>query len=212
MSAAPPAKAFLLAGGLGTRLRPLTDATPKCLVPVGGRPMLHWWLLICERLGVKEVLLNTHHLAEQVRAFVRARATSMKVTLFHEERLLGTAGTLAANRGFVEGQRDFWIFYADTLVGAEMSPMVALHRTRGADLTLGVFRSPEPKSGGVVELADGGDSDTTGLGFLKGTSHLRNISERLTFVTISRIYIGLLGISHEHLPISAQCCDAHRAK
>lgn len=152
-----PSKAFLLAGGLGTRLRPLTDATPKCLVPVGGRPMLHWWMLICERLGVREVLLNTHHLPDQVRAFARLRATRMKVTLVHEERLLGTAGTLAANRRFVEGERDFWIFYADTLIGADMSPMAELHRARGADLTLGVFRSLEPKSGGVVELAaDGG--------------------------------------------------------
>lgn len=156
MSGERPAKAFLLAGGLGTRLRPLTDATPKCLVPLGGRPMLHWWLLICERLGVREVLLNTHHLPDQVRAFVRSRPTPMKVTLFHEERLLGTAGTLAANRRFAEGERDFWIFYADTLIGADMSPMPALHRARGADLTLGVFRSPDPKSGGVVELAADG--------------------------------------------------------
>lgn len=153
---APPAKAFLLAAGLGTRLRPLTDTTPKCLVPVGGRPLLHWWLRICERLGVKEVLLNTHHLAPQVREFVRTRTSSVKVTLYHEEKLLGSAGTLAVNRHFVAGEKDFWIFYADTLVGADMSPLVKLHRAHHADLTFGLFVSPDPKSGGVIELAADG--------------------------------------------------------
>lgn len=152
----PPAKAFLLAAGLGTRLKPLTDTVPKCLVPVGGRPMLHWWLRICERLGVKEALINTHHLAPQVREFVRSRTTSVKVTLYHEETLLGSAGTLAANRHFVAAEKEFWIFYADTLIGADMSPMVALHRAARADLTLGLFKSPDPKSGGVVELAPDG--------------------------------------------------------
>lgn len=156
MSGGGPAKAFLLAAGLGTRLRPLTDSTPKCLVPVGGKPVLHWWLEACGRLGVREVLLNTHHLAGQVRAFVAARAGGPRVTLFHEDVLLGSAGTLAANKDFVAGERDFWIFYADTLIGADLAPLAALHRARGADLTLGLFRSPDPSSGGVVELgADG---------------------------------------------------------
>jgi mannose-1-phosphate guanylyltransferase len=156
MSARGPAKAFLLAAGLGTRLKPLTDATPKCLVPVGGAPVLHWWLVVCERLGVREVLLNTHHLAEQVRDFVAARTGGPKVTLFHEPELLGSAGTLAANKDFVKGEEDFWVFYADTLIGADLAPLAALRRARGADLALGLFRSPDPSGGGVVELAPDG--------------------------------------------------------
>jgi len=80
----------------------------------------------------------------------------MKVSLSHEETLLGTAGTVSANRSFTAGERDFWIFYADTLIGADLSPMIKLHRARGADLTMGVFQSPDPKSGGVVELAADG--------------------------------------------------------
>ncbi|NNN06520.1 MAG: nucleotidyltransferase family protein [Elusimicrobia bacterium] len=156
MSATGPAKAFLLAAGLGTRLRPLTDATPKCLIPIGGRPLLHWWLEVCARLGVREVLLNTHHLAEQVRAFVRARVGGPRIVLFHEDALLGSAGTLVANKSFVAGERDFWIFYADTLIGGDLAGLSVLHRARGADLTLGLFRSPNPSSGGVVELADDG--------------------------------------------------------
>jgi mannose-1-phosphate guanylyltransferase len=156
MSGAAPAKAFLLAAGVGSRLRPLTDSTPKCLVPVGGKPILHWWLVQCERLGVREVLINTHHHSEQVRSFVAARPTSLRVSLFHEETLLGSAGTLAANKPFVAGEKDYWIFYADTLIGADLSVLPHLHRARRADLTLGLFRSPNPSSGGVVELATDG--------------------------------------------------------
>ena len=155
MSGPVPTKAFLLAAGLGTRLKPLTDATPKCLVPIGGRPLLYWWLASCERLGVREVLVNTHHHADQVRAFARSLTVNVSVTLSHEETLLGSAGTIAANRDFA-GAGDFWIFYADTLIGADLRPLAGLHRARRADLTLGLFRSPDPKSGGVVELAGDG--------------------------------------------------------
>lgn len=156
MRAEGPAKAFLLAAGLGTRLRPLTDATPKCLVPIGGRPLLHWWLTICERLGVREVLINTHHLSDQVREFVCSRTNSLSVRLFHEESLLGSAGTLAANKEFAAGERDFWIFYADTLIGQDLMILADLHRSRKADLTLGLFKSDDPRSGGVVELSPDG--------------------------------------------------------
>ena len=156
MTPSGPAKAFLLAAGLGTRLRPLTDRTPKCLVPIGGRPLLHWWLVVCERLGVREILLNTHHLAEQVRDFVKAEKSALSIQLSHEKSLLGSAGTLAANKDFVRGEQDFWIIYADTLIGADLMPLARLHRAEKADLTLGVFRSEDPKSGGVVELSPAG--------------------------------------------------------
>jgi mannose-1-phosphate guanylyltransferase len=156
MSARGPAKAFLLAAGLGTRLRPLTDKTPKCLVPVGGKPLLHWWLTVCERLGVREVLLNTHHLAGQVNDFVKARRNECVVTLFHEPELLGSAGTLSHNKGFVKNEEDFWIFYADTLIGGDLGALARLHRSTRADLTLGLFKSPDPRSGGVVELGENG--------------------------------------------------------
>lgn len=156
MSAPGPAKAFLLAAGLGTRLRPLTDKTPKCLVPVGGKPVLHWWLVLCERLGVREVLLNTHHLADQVREFVRSRRNECVVKLSHEPELLGSAGTLSNNKDFVRDETDFWVFYADTLIGGDLAQLYRLHRSRRADLTLGLFKSPDPRSGGVVELAADG--------------------------------------------------------
>ena len=104
-------KAYLLAAGPGTRLRPLTDRVPKCLVPVGGEPVLGRWLRACHLSGVDEVLVNTHHLPEAVRAFTDGpgRAHGVSVRLHHEERLLGSAGTVRATRDFVRGEESFLI-------------------------------------------------------------------------------------------------------
>lgn len=151
-----PTKAFILAAGLGTRLRPLTDKTPKCLLPVQGKPMLEHWLSACRRLGIEEVLLNTHYLAAQVEAFVAKRPGPPRVTLFDEEKLLGSAGTLAANRAFLAGAPAVWVLYADTFIQADLSPLWDLHRRLKPQATLGLFRPPDPRACGVVELASDG--------------------------------------------------------
>jgi mannose-1-phosphate guanylyltransferase len=80
----------------------------------------------------------------------------MAINIVHEPELLGSGGTLAANQAFVAGEKDYWIFYADTLIGADLRPLVALHRENQADLTLALFRSPNPSSGGVVEIDQSG--------------------------------------------------------
>lgn len=151
----PPKKAFVLAAGLGTRLKPLTDTTPKCLLPVRGKPMLEHWLRICENLGVQDVLINTHHLAAQVEAFAKARQGNVRVRLFDEPKLLGSAGTLAANKAFLAGEPCAWVLYADTFIQADLMPLWTLHQKLKPKATLGLFRAPDPRACGVVEL--GGD-------------------------------------------------------
>ena len=145
-------KSFLLAAGLGTRLRPLTDKVPKCLVPIHGKPLLSIWLGICERLGIEEVLINTHHLADQVRAWARAQKTRVAINLVHEEVLLGSAGTVAANRDFVGEDEDFFVFYADNLVHADLNVLKSIHLRHNGVLTIGLFRTPTPQSCGIVTL------------------------------------------------------------
>ena len=66
----PARRAFLLAAGLGTRLRPLTDRVPKCLLPIAGKPLLGHWLTLSQHHGFTDVLINVHHLADQVEAYV----------------------------------------------------------------------------------------------------------------------------------------------
>jgi len=149
-------KAIILAAGLGTRLRPITLTTPKCLVPINGVPLLELWLRDCERAGVDAVLVNTHHLAERVEEFVAARR-GVPVTLAYEPTLLGSAGTIAANWSFVDGGESFLVVYADNLTTFRLSELVAFHATHDQIASIALFRSPNPSACGVVEM------DGTGL-------------------------------------------------
>jgi len=148
-------KAFLLAAGLGTRLRPLTDRTPKCLLRVGDRTLLDIWLDELARVGVDEVLLNTHHLAALVREHVTARTGGPAVRLSYEPALLGSAGTLVANRDFVDGEDMFLAVNADNLTDFDVELLVKEHRAGGAIATLTLFHAPNPSACGIVEVDDG---------------------------------------------------------
>jgi len=144
-------KAIILAAGLGTRLRPITLTTPKCLVPINGVPLLEIWLRECERAGVDAVLVNTHHLAERVEEFVAARR-GVPVTLAYEPTLLGSAGTIAANWSFVEGEESFVVVYADNLTTFPLADLIAFHGTHDRIASMALFRSPNPSACGVVEM------------------------------------------------------------
>lgn len=144
-------KAFLLAAGVGSRLRPLTDTTPKCMLPVGGRPMLDIWLDALTTADVDEVLVNLHHLPEVVRNHLAARPGPPDVRMCYEPELLGSAGTLAANRKWVADEDFFLTCYADNLTDFDLRSLIKGHRENRAVATIGVFHSANPAAGGVVE-------------------------------------------------------------
>lgn len=107
-------RALLLAAGFGTRLLPLTERLPKCLVPINGRPLLDYWLENLLKGGVEEVIINTHYLAPLVHQFLNQSSWSSRVTIVHEERLLGTGGTILKNREFF-GMNLLWLSMLTTL-------------------------------------------------------------------------------------------------
>jgi mannose-1-phosphate guanylyltransferase len=154
-------RAFLLAAGVGSRLRPITDTIPKCMVPIDGQPMLDIWLDAFDRAGVDEVLVNLHHLPDVVRHHLEARPGTPAVRTFFEPELLGSAGTLAANRAWINGEEMFLACYADNLTDFDLSSLVQAHREHGAIATLTVFHSERPAAGGVVDL----DATGTIVGF-----------------------------------------------
>jgi mannose-1-phosphate guanylyltransferase len=145
-------KAFLLTAGLGTRLRPLTDTTPKCMLDIDGRPLLDMWLDAFDRAGVNEVLVNLHHLPDVVRHHIAARTGPPAVRTFFESELLGSAGTLIANREWVDGEDLFLACYADNLTDFDLRSLIQAHREYDAVATLTVFHSERPWAGGVVEI------------------------------------------------------------
>jgi len=150
-------RAILLAAGLGTRLQPLTNTTPKCLVPINDKPLIEIWLEQLTQAGFGPFLVNTHYLAEQVNAFIGASRFRDSVSLVHELELQGTAGTLINNLRFFQGE-DGLLIHADNYCLADFTAFHQAHLNRPADciMTMMTFRTDSPSSCGIVELDERG--------------------------------------------------------
>ncbi|SMP82870.1 mannose-1-phosphate guanylyltransferase [Desulfonatronum zhilinae] len=148
-------QAMLLAAGQGLRLRPYTNTTPKCLMPIGGKPLLEIWLERLTASGIGPFLINTHYLAEQVTDYIYSSPYRDHVTLVHEPDLLGTAGTLIANLDFFQG-RDGLLIHADNYCLADLKAFAKAHAQRPPECLVAMmtFRTATPSSCGIVELDD----------------------------------------------------------
>ena len=146
-------RAILLAAGLGTRLRPLTNQIPKCLVTIKGKPLLGIWLGKLTEVGVESILVNTHHLADKVEAYVASGNYKGSVVVVNEPILPGTAGTLIANLPFFENE-DGFLVQADNYIREDLWRFVAAHKMRspGCVITMLTFRSDNPSTCGIVEV------------------------------------------------------------
>ncbi len=148
-------KAILLAAGRGERLRPITDAVPKCLVPIAGRPLLDYWLESCAKHGFNEVLVNTSYMHELVEAYLKSCKWPGRVTIAREERLLGTAGTLRAHWDFVAREDVFLFAHADNYTNLDLTRFLLSFRAgRRADTVIAaaLFRTDAPSTCGIVRL------------------------------------------------------------
>jgi mannose-1-phosphate guanylyltransferase len=150
-------RALLLAAGFGTRLRPLTDTIPKCLVPIQGKPLLGIWLERLHRVGIDRFGVNTHHLAGQVRDFVEAGPYRNQVTLMPEPSLLGTAATLLKNMDFFQGN-DGLLIHADNYCLADFGAFIQAHHQRPPEclMTLMAFHTHSPSTCGILQCDDRG--------------------------------------------------------
>lgn len=149
-------KAYLLAAGLGTRLRPITESVPKCLVPINGRPLLAYWLDLLERHDVREVLINLHFLPGPVQEFIASYSGPVAITTMMEESLLGSGGTLHAARDFVLGEEQFYILYADNLTNVDLGRLRRFNAEHPAPLTVGLFHAENPSACGIARLDESG--------------------------------------------------------
>jgi mannose-1-phosphate guanylyltransferase len=146
-------RAILLAAGFGTRLKPLTDAIPKCLVPIKGEPLLKGWLDRLSSAGIGPFLVNTHYLSEKVEAFIEKSPYKNDVTIKYEHTLKGTAGTLIHNQDFFNG-KDGLLIHADNYCLENFWDFLSAHNARPAEclITMMVFSTDEPSSCGIVEV------------------------------------------------------------
>ena len=142
-------KALLLAAGLGTRLKPLTDNIPKCLVTLNGKPLLYYWLDMLESAGVEEIVINTHHFAEKVINAVNERKQLVRISLFHEPELLGSAGTIMANKQKFK-DHDFLMIYSDNYANLSLDKLINFHWSKKDSLyTTFIYKTDAPQKKGI---------------------------------------------------------------
>ena len=133
-------KAMVLAAGLGTRLRPLTDTRPKALVEIGGRTLLEITLSRLRSFGIRDVIINVHHFAEMVVDYLQANASfGMHLEISREDMLLDTGGGLKKAAWFFGDTADPFILHnVDVISTIELESMIQAHLQDGALATLAV--------------------------------------------------------------------------
>ncbi|MDA9550042.1 nucleotidyltransferase family protein [Oceanospirillaceae bacterium] len=150
-------KALLLSAGYGSRLRPLTEHTPKCLVEINGKPLLAYWLELLVSAGIKDILINTHYLSEAVDNYVQESKFAEFITIAYEEELLGTAGTLLKNNAHFVGE-PIMLIHADNLSCFSMRDFIKTYDERSADveITMMTFNTDSPKKCGILDVDSNG--------------------------------------------------------
>lgn len=147
-------KVLLLSAGLGTRLKPITEKIPKCLVEINGEKLLLNWLNKLENSGCDEVLINTHYLSKQVNEVVKNwESKNLKCRTIFEEELLGTAGTLRKNSNFFKNSTGLLI-HADNFTNLDLKEFLNFHyqRKENCIISMVTFKSDNPKECGIVEV------------------------------------------------------------
>jgi NDP-sugar pyrophosphorylase family protein len=145
-------KALVLSAGYGERLRPITNDIPKPLIEIGGRPLIHYPLLLLRHAGIREVAVNVHHLAGKIEASLgRGDNLGLEITYSPEPLLLGTGGPLVALRGYF-GPEPFVILNCDTIMDLDLTAMIASHREDGALATLALREAASQGAYSQIEM------------------------------------------------------------
>ena len=143
-----------MAAGKGTRLRPLTDSVPKPMAPIVDRPALHHILRLLSRHGLREVVINLHHLPDAVTSYFGDGSwLGMDITYSYEPELMGTSGGVKNNEAYLGGGT-FLVMSGDALTDIDLTALIAAHRRNGSIATLALKEVPDPSLYGVVVLDD----------------------------------------------------------
>jgi len=132
-------KAMILAAGLGTRLKPYTDTMPKALVKLNGRPLLERLILRLKEYDFDEIIINTHHYAEQIHSFLNLRNNfDIRIEISHEAELLDTGGGLKQASWFFDDGQPFLLHNVDVMTDLDYHKMIDQHRQKKSAASLAV--------------------------------------------------------------------------
>ena len=200
-------RGIVIAGGLGTRLRPLTLTRPKPLMPLAGAPLLEYQLSYLRDAGVNEVCFATNYMADAVeREFGDGSGLGMKISYAVEEEPLDTAGAIRNAYDAIPGE-DCVVFNGDVIHGFDIADIIRRHEERDAFVTLTLKRVERPHAYGVVPL---GDNERV-LGFLEPTDEQKRSVGGPTTGEFDTINAGLYVMRKEALEaIPQRRCNIER--
>ena len=143
-------QAVLLVGGMGTRLRPLTNDRPKSIVPVVNRPVLEHTLNYLKRFGIRDIIITLNYLPEVIEDyFGDGSQFGVNLTYFMEEKPRGTAGAVKNAESYLEST--FFVLNGDVFTDMDLNDMLAFHRKKKSETTIALTRVENPSAFGVVE-------------------------------------------------------------
>ncbi len=145
-------KALILAGGFGTRLRPLSCTRPKLLFPVAGRPVIDWILQGLSRGGVETAILAVNYMAESLVRYLGPTRFNMGVLYSREARPMGTGGPIKMAEGLLRGCETFLVLNGDVLSDLDYRRLIQFHTEKGALATIALYQVEDPSRYGSVEV------------------------------------------------------------
>lgn len=193
-------KALLLAAGLGTRLKPITNYTQKCLVPINGKPLIEYWLENLSNVGVEHFLINTHYFKEQMEQFVLKSKFRDKITLVYEEELLNTGGTILKNKSFFD-KEPFFVVHADNLSFCDFKEFIKKHKISQHPITMMTFLTDNPTNCGIVEL---NNNRVVQNFFEKVSNPPSNLANGAVYIFESEIFQYLESLNKKIIDISTE--------
>jgi mannose-1-phosphate guanylyltransferase len=194
---------MVLAAGLGTRLRPLTDVLPKPAVPVAGIPAIQLALARLRAAGARHVVVNTHHLAEEMaRVAIRAgRACAVDVEISHEIEIAGTGGALREARPLLSDGGLVVLWNGDILFDVDLGQVIEAHRRSGALVTMVLAPMPPGASYASVDV-----DHTMAVRRIAGLGPGGDALVPLHFTGVHVLSPTVL----DHVPARPHACDVNR--
>lgn len=145
-------KAMVLAAGLGTRLHPLTEDKPKCLMPLAGRPLMDWTLRWLRDFDVAECVINLHYLPEMVKSFVKDGSQyGLKIHYSYEPTLLGTAGAVKKAAEFFD--QPFYVIYSDNFSQWDIRKLKRMYEQQKMMASIAIHWRDDVTQSGMIELS-----------------------------------------------------------
>jgi len=144
-------KAFILAAGLGTRLKPLTDTTCKPMLPIDNKPLLEYHIELLKKYGIKDIAINLYYFPEKIKEYFQDGSKfGVNILYIEEKELSGTAGPIKKNENFFD--EPFVVIYGDNLTNINLDKLYKFHQEKNATVSIALYEEPHPESKGIVLL------------------------------------------------------------